>query len=514
MKLTVIIPSEDWRHTAGVRIRYDRLAPELAALGHRLELQPITAFRAGTQFDSDAYLFSKTYDVGAVVLARQIRASGRRVGVDVFDDYFSQSGDSRLVHMRRWFSDLAGGLDFALCATLPMAKRLNGLIPGIPVHVVNDPAGGFDRDAAAANLARNAARARKTRRLDIGWFGIGDNPYFSVGLEDLHAFSQALAAVHRPGYEMRLRVLTNLRALTPERLEMLARIPVPLSLEEWSEEAERALIADSLACFLPVNGQPFSSVKSLNRALSVLTGGCQVLSVGHPLYQSFDAFLYRDLAGLVADLERDRLRLSTATLDGFADRLSDLGDARHEAAGLVQFLQDMPAPRAQVWPARGRQVAVMHGMGSTGEVHKTAQRLGCLSVAAPQSTMKVNYDVIGKPRPDRNGLDVILSKRAAGRLTADHARRIKPAGEVGGKPIYRLHLQEADLPGAQQMARPARPPQQIVELARYGQVLHLSRQMLEQLFGPTEILLSERMSPYWDAASAAAIPATEGRADP
>ena len=502
MKLTVIIPSDDWRNTAGVRIRYARLAPRLAALGHRLDLQPITDFRAGASFDSDVYLFSKTYDAGAVVLARQIRASGRRVGVDVFDDYFSQSRDSRLVHMRRWFRDLAGGLDFALCATAPMAARLAGLIADVPVHVVNDPVEGFDRKAAAANLARNADRARKMRRLDIGWFGIGDNPYFSVGLEDLHAFSHALAAHHRPGYALRLRVLTNLRALTPERLEMLSRMPMEITLDEWSEEGERALFAESLACFLPVNGQPFSSVKSLNRALSTLSAGCQVLSVGHPLYDSFDAFLYRDLPTLVQDVERDSLRLSAATLDAFAARLAELGDAGHEAAELIRFLQDVPAPRARDWPARGQQVAVLHGMGSTGEVHKAAQRLGCLSVAAPQSTMKVNYDVIGKPRPDGNGLDVILSNRAAARLSATQARRTKPAGEAGGKPIYRLHLKEADLPGAGQMQRPARPPEQIAELARYGRVLTLSRQMLEHLFGPLEIVLSERMSPYCEEPAA------------
>jgi len=496
MKLTVIIPNADWRSTAGVRIRYDRLMPELAALGHTLDLQAIDSFRAGARFDSDAYLFSKTYDVRAEILARQIRATGRRVGIDVFDDYFSQSGDSRLVHMRRWFTGMTPHLDFALCATQAMAERLGHLTPNLPVHVVNDPAGAFDRKAAAESVARNLARARQTRVLDIGWFGIGDNPYFSVGLEDLHGFCEGFARCRRLGYEVRLRVLTNPRALTAERLEMLARMPVQLSLKDWSEEAERALIADSIACFLPVNGQGFSTVKSLNRALSVLTGGAQVLSAGYPLYDSFTPFIYRSFTDLIADIDRAEMRFSKSTMAGFSDLLAGLGDARTEAGGLAAFLASVAKPDARVWPAKGTQVAVVHGMGSTGEIHKGAQRLGCLSVAAPQSMMKLNYDVICKPRNDANGLDVILSKRAVARLIGDHGARVKTAGEVNDKPVYRLHVKAADLPDGPRLERPARPPELFVELARYGWNIGLTRRLLDLLFGPTEALLSERVSPY------------------
>ena len=504
MKITVIIPNADWSDTAGVRIRYKRLAPLLGAGGHSLELVPIGEFRAGAGLAGDVYLFCKTHGAHAPVLARTLRARGSRVGVDFFDDYFSQSDDSRLVHMRRWFHSMIPALDFALCATPNMAHRLDRLAPGLPVHVVNDPAAAFERPAVAAALARNAERALATRQLDIGWFGIGDNPYFSVGLSDLHAFGESLAACRRLGYTARLRLLTNARALTPERLEMLARLPLDLQLDEWSEEGERALIGESLFCFLPVNGQAFSTVKSLNRAVTALTGGAQVLSVGFGLYESLDAFIYRSPDTLVGDLESGHLRLREATLGPFAELLAAKGDAKAEAEGLMDFLGRIAPPAPVAWPKKGSPAAVIHGTSPTGEVHKAVQRLRCLSVAAPQCSTKLHYDVTCTPRADGAGVDVTLSERAAGQLRPEPAKRARRVEEDAGRPVYQLHLEAGVVSGAGTFGRSARPPLKIVEIARYGEGIGLTRQVLDYLFGTPEVFLSERMSPYWDRAEAPA----------
>ena len=122
MRLAAVLPGDSARGNAGVRIRYDRLRPRLEALGHRLDFVTIDRFRdENTPLDADLYVFLKIYDARSLVLARRMRAEGRRVGIDLFDDYFSPSPDPRLVHLRRWFRDMRPALDLVLRGTPALA---------------------------------------------------------------------------------------------------------------------------------------------------------------------------------------------------------------------------------------------------------------------------------------------------------------------------------------------------------------------------------------------------------
>jgi len=496
MRIVAVIPDAAWRHTAGVRIRYDRLMPELAALGHRLDLTPIDDFHAGRGFDADVYLFCKTYDARAPLLAREMQAAGARVGVDFFDDYFSQTGDSRFVHLRRWYRSMMRRVDFALCATPQMHERLSPMAGSVPFHVVNDPSGPVDPAAIAETARRNAARARQSRCLDLGWFGIGDNPYFQVGLSDLHAFGAVLTGVRALGYDARLRVLTNERSLTVNRLEMLARLPVPVRMDLWSEAAEAALIAGSLACFLPVNAQGFSTVKSLNRGVTTLSGGAQILSAGYPLYDRLGAFVYRDPAALVSDLETDRLKLRPDTVAGLADLLAEAGNARAGAAALAEFLTHLPAPSK---PAPG-PVAVLHGISTPDAVATEARRLGHLSVAVPGAAPSPTFDL--DLETDADGAPVaILSARARELLRDGLGDRATAGTGRDGTPRFRLPLDGLVAPETLRRILAAggadgSGPGRFARIAFYGPGLSRMQRLLDVLFDTSEILLSEMAVPF------------------
>ena len=76
MRICIVTPSEEFAASAGVRIRYDRLALAAAELGHKISLQPITTFQARGDFVHDVYIFAKTYTPHACVLALRMLQHG------------------------------------------------------------------------------------------------------------------------------------------------------------------------------------------------------------------------------------------------------------------------------------------------------------------------------------------------------------------------------------------------------------------------------------------------------
>lgn len=489
MRIAAFVADEQALGSAGVRIRYDRLRPDLSRAGHVLQVRVADGGLAEAHLAVDHAIITKIYDGRAVALARRLRAGGARVGIDVFDDYFSQTEDARFTALRGWLAQLAPHLDFALCATQPMRERLARLLPGLPVHVVNDPHDRLDEAEIAASVEEATARARRDRVIRIAWFGIGDSREFQVGLDDVAAFGPHLSAFARRGWSAQLRVLTNPRAMTVERLEGLARLPIPHEVEEWSLPRQEALLRWSLLTFLPVNAQAFSTVKSMNRAVSALLGGSQVLSVGYPLYAPFEAMIYRNAEAILDDLEDDRLRLRRDSLPVLTGLLARAGDPAIEAAGLAAFLVARQAPV----PVASGPLVVAHGCKSAGVVHKTLGQLGALSAAHPfLPAPRFNPDLALIPSPA--GPVAELSARGLDQLRPELRAMALPAG----KARFRLALPELALmgQGAGLAADPGSRTGLLGQLAGYERGLALLRAVSRRLFGAEEMVVSERAAPF------------------
>jgi hypothetical protein len=427
MRICVLLPDEPKAEQAGLRIRYQRIAAPLAELGHTLSLLPIQNLTRGTLGAHDIYVLSKCYDARALVAMRAIQAAGKRVGADFFDDYFSQSHDSRFARLRYWFREVVAGSDFALCSTPRMRDLVEQAAPTLPVHLMNDPAHNFQPETLRSLLREKLEKMAQTRLISVLWFGIGDNPNFPVGLRDLATFGDALDRLRHRGFAVHLKILTNQRAMTPRALAGLRRLATEWHLEEWSETREQELLADALVAFLPVNAQNFSIAKSLNRAVTALAAGAQVLSTGFPLYAPLEDFLYTDPLVLLADLERGMPRLRADTVDSLALRFSELADPVHEVRRLRSFLADIKKASVRNHPSA---VAVVHGRETLGAVHKLAQRLGGLSVASPLSSASLSYDVRFSVAPESNDLVMAISAKHAPDLPVPwhgdgEARRIK-----------------------------------------------------------------------------------------
>jgi hypothetical protein len=486
MKLVVLVPSEAYKSYAGVRIRYKRIAPELGRHAVELALTDIGQFDPTTA-DCDGIIISKCHDARSLIAAAALRQRGKLVGVDLFDDYFSQPHDARLTRLRNWLAQLVDLCDFALCSTGAMAEVVRNYRSSLLTHIMHDPAPAESFDLIASALERKVANASDRREIRVCWFGVGDNHLFPVGLTDLLAHASVLPALSRAGFDLRLKVVTNTRALTADGLSMLGCLPVRTEIEEWSEDAETNALQEALIAFLPVGTQQFSIAKSLNRAMTALSAGCQVLSVGYPLYDRLESLIYRSAETLLNDLELGSLRFSVASLGKFRRIVDTCASAGNEAVSLARFLQALePQPQSNAGP-----LCLIHGQSTRQEAHNLIRQVGGLSVASPYYSTATDFDVLF--RGARSGLKMLVAQSVASRLLPQVRARAKRRERLNGRRYLQIYAAGTPNGQAPEWLDWENAPIPF-QLATYGQSLELMQRALNAAFGPCRTLVSE-MSP-------------------
>jgi hypothetical protein len=498
MKICALVPSEEHMKQGGVRIRYRRIQKELQDLGHELQVGILGELASAPEHVYDVYIISKCYDAAAILFAVHLKNSGKLLGIDLFDDYFSQFHDSRFIGRRLWLHSLAPLADFILVSTPAMQSVTQIFAPGKPVHVMNDPSPPLCGEAIKAAIRHKLKKLDEEKLLHVGWFGLGDNPHFPVGLTDLVAFGPELAELSAQGWNVRLAILTNERAMTADRLTMLRRLPVPWTIEVWTEEREAALLARSLVSFLPVNAQNFSVVKSLNRAVSSLAAGTQVFSTGYPLYHALSPFIYRDPAKLRRDIEMRTLALREETVDEFLHKMTEFGSIPIEARKLGEFLTTQYERMCDSTRLASICSAVIHGKESSSDVHKIAQKLGALSVASPFASGNLNYDVKFSFPAGGAGLEVLIAEEHCPRLPNElrsvlHAHGKELQTDYKAADFSQL-VPDVTLTG-QALAT---ANSTFAALASYAHVMNLVEKALRRLFPGIYCYYSEQSKiPFW-----------------
>lgn len=495
MKIAVVLLSQEHATQAGVRIRYQRIASQLKALGHSLDMIPISEFSAGRPPKHDLYLFSKCHDARSLILARLLRQQGRHVGIDGFDDYFSQTDDSRHVRQREWLRDIAPYCDFFLTSTLRMQEVFQAYMPNVPGHVLNDPFNTFSPNTVTNSIDARLERARRDRRINVAWFGVGDHPTFPVGLRDLTGQSHVLWDLQRRGYEVRLHVLTNRRALSADGLALLRRLDLPFEVEEWSLTAESRLLEKNLIAFIPVSAQRFSIAKSLNRAVTALTAGTQVLSPSYPLYEPLGEFIYRSADELADNICDGHLKMHGPSMKNLTTTLKRWSDPALEASSLSSFFSTLPSlPNAGLDFWQRGMGGVIHGVTSPNVCTDLARSMRHLSVSAPFSEGRKSDDIRFIRKAD--GLKLRISKAAIAHLGPAASERIARFGQrlADGGAVARL----VDIAPSSRLEdyMDSHPVGATPLLSGYSEGLGLLRETLVELTPAVDFFLSEKAAPH------------------
>lgn len=130
-------------------------------------------------------------------------------------------------------------------------------------------------------------------------------------------------------------------------------------------------------------------------------------------------------------------------------------------------------------------VCVLHGMGSSGAVHKRAQKLRYLSVGTPLMPGKLHFDVAYH---GARALTVDLSERAKAQLRP----WLKTTPMKGIKPMFRVEIDPLGVPRPVPAEPQEDPALRLVDLARRGPALAEARALLDLLFEAPAVILSEQ----------------------
>lgn len=385
MNIHIILPNKKSLDSAGVRIRYQRLQTFLPK-PFTLELVIMDEVNEINKYSADFIIFCKCYDTTSITLAHQLKALGKQVAIDVFDDYFSEDKNTpQLAPIRTWFKQVIPLCNFVLCSTRKIESKLKKYFLIKNIHVLNDPYQPDDFQLAPNLIIQKASKAKRTKIINILWFGMGDNPHFSLGLDDLYHYLDFLHPINH-NYKLHLTILTNQRALTLENLQKIQKISISFEVHEWSETLEKNYLKDSLICFLPTNHQSFSQAKSLNRAITALCFGNQVLSCGYPLYQPLDDFIYYHIDDIINDLDSNQLKLSKASYPSLKNLLENFASPKNEAIKFTNFLSNLSTQK--VLPEN--PLIIIHGISSNLVDNKILQKSNVFSASLPFS-LAPNY---------------------------------------------------------------------------------------------------------------------------
>lgn len=507
MKIQVLVRSADWLQSAGTRIRYRRIQQVFARLGGTFAIDPIASIREGLRLNADVYLFSKCQDAGALMLADMLREAGRLVGFDLFDDYMSGRENSTL-GQRVFYRSLIGHVDFMLCSTRRMAEVVAEFNHSVPVHVLNDPHDSVSIVECRRALAGKFAAGRDSSRVNVLWFGQGSNPNFPVGLSDLVGFGDHLHSLKASGREVHLKILTNPDAIDANGLQSLRSLPVPFSLEEWSEQREARELDRAHVAFLPVNYQKFSIAKSLNRAVTALVRGVQVLSPGFPLYAPLDAFIYDSGAKLAHDLSSGALRLGPGSLESLSETLSEIADPAKEAAELQAFLGRLLAGTAHRPVAARFPRAILHGASSTPAIHSLCRAMGWLSLGSPFTRHNLPYHArVGCFEPDCP-VELRVSREGLARMPEALRGAAVELGRNNESTFsHAMPLPEGPAGDLLRAARPIMWQTRSARIVSYKPLMEATRSVFAGLFANTLFVTSELEMPL-AVAEAELVPST------
>ena len=266
---------------------------------------------------------------------------------------------------------------------------------------------------------------------------------------------------------------------------MIARIPVRATVDLWSRQGESELLERTDVCFLPVNAQAFSISKSLNRALTALASGCQVLSVGYPLYEPLGELIYREPANLISEWTRGEPRLRETSVETLEAKIDQFASPAREAREFADFLRIISGDPAALRHDRS-PLALLHGFATTQAAHSAVKAAGGLSIGTSMCTQELEFDAIVALTPGRNP-SLLVATEALPKLKTGRPQRGEPALRFGGRKFFAVPSDARTEIGEEAPAARSLP----TEIALYDRLIQQAVDLVSSSFGAGTVLVSE-----------------------
>lgn len=380
---------------AGYRVRTLPIVSALRKKGLTVELLPVSEMperMPDMVKDARAVVVSKPSDTLTYLCLKHLDQAKVPVVIDLFDNYFSWSPalTKRQLHWQ-WLRSLN-------CASVVISSsdylaRVIGSLTDRRVVVVSD----LIPRQPAASQGVNSAKWPVKHQVEILWFGIPENPYFTAGLEDLASWGDSILSLAKkvsPQCNVRLTICTNRIPSLDVVLGELRRREIHSRFVEWTEETCAALLAKSHLVLLPTNLSGFSLSKTHNRCSDALAQRCLVLSSPNGPYFDIPGAVFRDLDELAVPLVKADASEIEALINQSFGHLSRCHDLEADTERLRTAFDEVKTqsrrgPRGSP-PQTSR--ALIAARTKTDTVNR-ARSLGYLVCGFANNVLKLDYDV-------------------------------------------------------------------------------------------------------------------------
>lgn len=281
---------------ASARLRCFRPIDYLNRAGWNCEL-----FDRGQMHRYRTVVFQKSYSDEDLDIAAHLRGLGVRTVFDLCDNHFyNPRGRGELTVRAGRLRRMIDAVDAVTASTPQLAAIIER-----PCAIVDDALDHVESLPWRARWRR--LWSGRSRPLRLAWYGNAgqDDPPF--GIIDLARIRPALEALHRRR-PIELTVISNSR---PVFERWLNGVGFSVRYSEWDNRRYQRVLRGNDLCLIPVNPNPFTICKSVNRMALALLLGLPVIADPIPSYEELRPFALVgrwDEAVLEYASDRGRLR--------------------------------------------------------------------------------------------------------------------------------------------------------------------------------------------------------------
>lgn len=401
---------------AGISIRINPIIERLQAQGIDVSLVTYKdligcLLNASGKPAIATYVFSKPHRSEYLSCMLALQSIGCRVGIDIFDNYYSESGALREFGVQSIWKNILHEADFCVFSTMYLLEYARKLeINSKDMFVIGDP---VYPDSYEPLKKRGVTKwnqfLQECNYINVAWFGIDANPYFFAGLSDIFfEISRLREFLEYPSWFFKKRIRQKVSICTkdvPDSRKLvieLNRIGINAEFVQWSRDTCTQLLEESHAVFLPTNNSDFSLSKTHNRLAEALSSNCLVYTCPNSLYTQFKSPLcidsYSEFARLFADLSSgsDIAEKSQIALEHISRLIKNNDDSTH-------FCNFLMRATKEGYSRRNRIVSLV-GTTKDAENIKILRKAGAIiaGVISPLIKSPPSYDHIELIQDDQS----------------------------------------------------------------------------------------------------------------
>jgi hypothetical protein len=253
-------------------------------------------YERGRRQDYDAVVFSKTYDKRALEEAQWLKANGRRVLLDLCDNHFFGEGESSAISARSGrLGQMIETADMVVVSTPVLRDQLieRFALPAAKLTLIPDY---LETPTTQLSLFSRLAVGRLDRflaahpgALHLIWFG-NHGTGSPAGMSDLSRI-KAVVEAHAKAHPTTLTVMSNSRG---RYREVVSGWALPTAYIAWSVDRADTVLRRHDVAVLPINPNPFTLAKTVNRPATALINGLGVIADAIPSYEELRPFIALD----------------------------------------------------------------------------------------------------------------------------------------------------------------------------------------------------------------------------